>query len=367
VVSMVDGKIRALDGKGFAPIKQAAAAAYERALELGIRAATGAVMELRPDGVARRIVGVDEDLCRAGSTRRADVVAQTERWVAEYVATHGRQPTADDRRAMTQQAVFDTRPAKQGPGGPEGYADWSDRQGSALPDTVGRVADAAAVHVAAPVAGMTADGALDWPAAIRAGVADAQQSWATWQLGDLASKVEDHLPTDMAVPTGMTRAAFVHRQVVAVLASDNTFGVVHLGATDPAAVPDELAMADGRSRFRPHLHGDRYATADQLATEARIVAATQATGAPMVAGPELEMLRVELAAAGLGGDQVEAVVGIIASGRRADVLIGPAGTGKSHTVGELAGTWEQAMAGRVLGLATSEIATANLREEVWRR
>jgi len=44
------------------------------------------------------------------------------------------------------------------------------------------------------------------------------------------------------------------------------------------------------------------------------------------------MLRVELAAAGLGPDQVDAVAGIIGSGRTGDVLIGPAGTGKSYTV-----------------------------------
>ena len=85
--------------------------------------------------------------------------------------------------------------------------------------------------------------------------------------------------------------------------------------------------------------------------------------APAIAGPELELLRVELAAAGLGADQVEAVAGIVSSGRAGDVLIGPAGTGKSYTVSALAQVWAERVGGRVLGLATTEIATRNLAED----
>ena len=40
---------------------------------------------------------------------------------------------------------------------------------------------------------------------------------------------------------------------------------------------------------------------------------------------------------------------ILSSGRRGDVLIGPAGAGKSRTVGALALVWEQQVGGRVLG------------------
>ena len=57
------------------------------------------------------------------------------------------------------------------------------------------------------------------------------------------------------------------------------------------------------------------------------------------------------------------MAGIVSSGRRADVLIGPAGTGKSHTMGELAQVWTDRIGGRVLGVATAEIATHNLRDD----
>ncbi|RUQ02591.1 conjugal transfer protein, partial [Microbacterium sp. HSID17254] len=45
-----------------------------------------------------------------------------------------------------------------------------------------------------------------------------------------------------------------------------------------------------------------------------------------------------------------------------DVLVGPAGTGKSHTVGALSAVWAGEHGGRVLGLATAEMAARNLAE-----
>ena len=128
-------------------------------------------------------------------------------------------------------------------------------------------------------------------------------------------------------------------------------------------MPEELRRPqDGRAIFRPHLD-ERFATLDQLAAEERIVTGARQLTAPAIRGPELELLRVELAAAGLGPDQVDAVAGIVSSGRAGDVLIGPAGTGKSYTIAALAQVWQQRIGGRVLGLATTEIAARNLAED----
>lgn len=56
------------------------------------------------------------------------------------------------------------------------------------------------------------------------------------------------------------------------------------------------------------------------------------------------------------------VAGVLGSGRTVDVLVGPAGTGKSHTVGALSTVWAGEHGGRVLGLATAEMAARNLAE-----
>src|SRR5262249_27802654 len=58
-------------------------------------------------------------------------------------------------------------------------------------------------------------------------------------------------------------------------------------------------------------------------------------------------------ARGLTADQAQAVYGIVTSGRAIDILVGPAGTGKTRTVAVLADIWKQARLGGVTGLTTS--------------
>jgi hypothetical protein len=106
-----------------------------------------------------------------------------------------------------------------------------------------------------------------------------------------------------------------------------------------------------------------YTTEKHLDTERRIVVGARQQTAPAITGPELEMLKVELSATTLTEDQRAAVLGIVSSGRAGDVLIGPAGTGKSYTVATLTQAWSQNTGGRVMGLATSQRATDVLNEE----
>jgi hypothetical protein len=131
---------------------------------------------------------------------------------------------------------------------------------------------------------------------------------------------------------------------------------------DVGTVPPQLRRPDGLSRYRLP-NATIYTTTTQLNTEAAILARARSTGATVVAGPALELARVELQAAGLSTDQQAAVLQVLSSGRRGDVLIGPAGAGKSRTVGALAVAWQTAVGGRVLGLATSQIATRVLVDD----
>ena len=60
--------------------------------------------------------------------------------------------------------------------------------------------------------------------------------------------------------------------------------------------------------------------------------------------------------------------GVLTSGARVESLVGPAGTGKSFVVGAIARAWTDpalhgGRAGRVFGLATSQIATDVLAGE----
>lgn len=364
-----DGVIRALDGRGFRPVKEAIAAAYERALEEDLVRERGVVFADRPDGKAREIVGVDPELCAEASTRRAQTLAKADELTATYVARNGREPDAAARKAILHDAAMATRKPKEGLAGPAAVAAWGRDRAARLVATLESVADAAEAAAAAGhpdvVSGLRLDPAVpaQRAALLGAAVADVQHEYATWTVGNLVAAIDRRVGPLPAEAAGDGRPAYLEQLAREALEPGNRHGVVLLTAADPVAVPDELRRPqDGRSVFRPHCD-ERYATLAQLAAEERIVVGAQQLTAPAIAGPELELLRVELAAAGLSADQVDAVVGIVSSGRAGDVLIGPAGTGKSHTVAALADVWAQRVGGRVLGLATSEIAARNLAED----
>lgn len=363
--TLSDGVVRALDGRGFRPVKEAIATAYERGLEEELVGSHGVVFADRGDGKAREIVGVDPELCTEASTRRAQTLERAEQLRADYVADHGREPDAAAMKRIRSAAAVQTRAAKSGPAGPAAVAAWATadpERAAALVATVEAVADATEAAVAAGhpdvAAGVRLDPAVpeQRTALLAAAVDEVQNQYATWTVGNLVAAIDRRVGVLPAEAAGQNRPAYLEALAAEALRPGNSHDVVCLAAPDPVTVPDELRRPqDGRSVFRPHLD-DRYATRGQLTAEDRVVAGARQLGASALSDPEAELLRVELAAAGLGADQADAVVGIVSSGLCGDVLIGPAGTGKSHTVSALAGVWEERFGGRVMGLATSQNA-----------
>ena len=131
--------------------------------------------------------------------------------------------------------------------------------------------------------------------------------------------------------------------------------------------PERLRRTDGSSRFRAKGH-EVYTTATLLEAEARLLEAGR-----QVDGPAASMGTVaSVTATNLPGrhhrlsiDQALAVEQIATSGRSLDVLVGPAGTGKSTTMAGLRAVWEaEHGAGSVLGLAPSAAAAEVLAEEL---
>ncbi len=55
-------------------------------------------------------------------------------------------------------------------------------------------------------------------------------------------------------------------------------------------------------------------------------------------------------------DQAAAAFHALTSGRRTEVIVGPAGTGKTFTVAAIARAWQQNL-GEVIGVANSQAAT----------
>ncbi len=132
-------------------------------------------------------------------------------------------------------------------------------------------------------------------------------------------------------------------------------------------VPEHFRTPDGVSQFAPAA-GWKYTTQDLLDAEARLLAAGRNTTGPTASYGTIAAVcggPLPGRTHGLGADQAVAVEQIAASGRALDLLVGPAGTGKTTTMAGLLAVWEaQHGSGTVKGLAPSAAAAANLGEEL---
>ncbi len=151
------------------------------------------------------------------------------------------------------------------------------------------------------------------------------------------------------------------------LAPGGPCGTIRLTAPEMVPVPERYRRGDGLSLWRRH-GADIYTTRGQLDVEARLIHAAAQDGAPLVAPDRAaaalgadrarveaalwrehrpqrardearEAAQVPLSGIGLTDDRVQAAYGIMTSGRCIDILVGPAGTGKTKIVAVIAGIW----------------------------
>ncbi len=131
--------------------------------------------------------------------------------------------------------------------------------------------------------------------------------------------------------------------------------------------PERYIRPDGSSRLSPKSHLV-YTTESLLEAEARLLEAGRQLGGPRVSTAVV----ADVGQANLPGrdyrlsiDQALAVEKIATSGRVLDLLVGPAGTGKSTAMAGLRAVWEQVHGqGSVIGLAPSAVAAQVLSDEL---
>ena len=210
-------------------------------------------------------------------------------------------------------------------------------------------------------------------------VASVQGKMSTWTKADLIRHIGEALPAGAMAD----RAAL---EALALRAIGGAAGahVALLSAPEWPRVPNCLRRSDGESMFRPH-GAERYASQAQLTLEEQLLVQAQGPFAPSL-GPDIaaqllgadrERLEAQLrpgatttAAAmtettgsGLRMDQAAAAYFLLTSQRRAEVMIGPPGTGKTRTAVEIARIWAAAGMGPAVALTTSSNARNVIREE----
>ncbi|MEQ4205786.1 MobF family relaxase [Actinopolymorpha sp. B9G3] len=364
-VQCTDGVWRTLDGNALYAHRGAAAAVGERTTEEHLTRSLGVRFATRPDGKAREVVGIGQDVLNLFSSRRRAITAKTRELVGVFEARFGREPNSLELDRLQRRATFATRKAKSHEGETEAQRldRWDRELRAEIAGGLGEVA-----HTVLALAG-------DRPAAekfsplavIQTALADAQASKAAWTKPDLVRAINTALPDYL----GGLNAAQITTLVDGLAEEAISAHCVQLTAEAPAeeSVPAELRLADGRSAYDKPA-GPKYATTEHVRSERVLRSAAVQRGVPALRPELAETFVTELAESGieLGADQAAAVTGVLTSGARIEALVGPAGTGKSFVVGALAKAWQdpamwEGLQRLVVGLAASQIATEVLTGE----
>lgn len=307
------------------------------------------------------IDGVPEALMAEFSQRAKQIAGYSDGLSSTFVAARGGQPTAVEQMRLRQVATLATRPAKS--------------HGSLLELTEGWRNQADSYVGSDQVAWVTSlKGRNDLPLLRSDDLADPI-------LADAAEVVLSSVAERHATFGRQNLLAEAHRTLhgVRFVTPDDRVAVADrivdlaiarsLVLTPPALhhTPQRYIRADGTSRLRPESR-IAYTTQALLDAEARLLDAARAMTGPVVAvatvaaTTQANLLGRDYAPS---DDQALAVEKIATSGRFLDVLVGPAGTGKTSTMSALRAAWETGHGpGSVVGLAPSAAAAEVLADEL---
>ena len=306
------------------------------------------------------VAGVSKHLMDEFSTRTTAILAAKDRLIAQFEEDHGRAPTDAEVIKLRQMATLATRHAKSG--GSLGHLTeaWASRAAPFLDDE--------------PMAWVHELGGRDVPAFTSVEFEDEV-------LLDVANVALEVVSAKRPTFSRTNVQAEVFRQMQGVVFTPPTERILAATrATDLAVAqallittpdlhhtPRFLLRADGTSKFQRTGHWI-YTTTTLLDAEARLLDAGQRLDAPVVSSTSMaEVTGQRLLGKDfkLSKDQARCVEQITTSGRLLDVLVGPAGTGKSTTMAGLRAAWElEHGAGSVVGLAPSAAAAEVLGDDV---
>ena len=363
-VECTDGVIRTLDSRAVHRWRPAAAAVAERTTEEYLARSLSARLAMRPDGKAREVLGVATELIEALSSRRGAIGPKAAELIAQYEAVNGRAAKGKAVDALYRQATDQTRRAKSHTGeSREEFLRRVDRETLGVTRaSLAQVAEQVLARAATPLEAQSFSPREVLVTAITA----AGDKKGGWTEADLTREINNALPDYLG---GLDGA-----RVARLLDDLTVLGLEIVHCLEEPKPGDELLgdgyrLANGKSVF-DEPGGKRYASTEHLHTERVLQAAAVRRGAPALPTQTVETFLAKLAADGiaLGADQAAAVRGVLGSGACLESLVGPAGTGKSFVVGTLAQAWTDpalwgGQARRVIGLATTEIATQVLEGE----
>ncbi len=368
-VQTLDGRWLSIDGRVLFKANVAASEVYNTALERRLADTLGLRFEPRPDTdpgkrPVREIVGVRDDLLRRWSSRRHSIEARRAELAASFTHTHGRPPTAIEQIALAQQATLDTRDAKHAPRTlAEQRTTWR-AEALAVCGSQGALEQMFATT-------LHRSRSSDQPGVVVGGdrwfaytsgelVATLQASRSTWQ--DWHVRAEAYRIARTAEIPHAHLGNVVDRLVAQAL-GDHSVPVTPANL-DPVSDPRVLRRSDGTSMYTV-TRSRLYTSPAILDAEGRLVAAAGRSDGVAASDTDVDLALLESAANGvqLNPGQEALVRGLATSGRRVQVAIAPAGSGKTTAMATLSRAWSET-GGTVIGLAPSAAAADQLRQQI---
>jgi len=362
-MTVLDGKWRSLDGRPLHAAVVAISELHETLFADALTRSIGARWEQRSRGRDRNpawaITTVPEALVTEFSTRSQHINAETDRLIESHTQAHDRRPGRVTITKLRAQATLSTRPKKELHSLAELTAGWRERATRVFGTDATNWAHTAITKLAP--AGLRADdiplahvGALG--SAVMIAVSEKRSTWRHWNLVAEAARQT----------MGFRFVSASDREAVIGLVVDAAEGAsLRLTPPELAPSPTPFQRSDGSSVFRPK-HSVVFSSAEVIAAESSLLKRSVDDSAPRV---PLTTLHATLkAGSGRGAvddAQLEALAKIVASGRVVDVLVGPAGAGKTSAMSALRRVWEgEHGAGSVVGLAPSAAAAHVLAEDL---
>lgn len=364
VQTVLDGKWRALDGRPMHAAVVALSELHESLFADALTRSLGVQWEMRERGRDRHpalsISSVPEALVTEFSSRSRHIDIATDALIDAYQGRHGHRPGPVTIMKLRAQATLSTRPAKEVSSLAELIAAWRERAGRVLGEDATKWASTAAAPSRSPVlrAEEVPREAIDEIGSrVMMAVSEKRATWRHWNLAaEAARQLAQH----------RFASASDREAVIGLVVSAAERASLRITPPELAPSPTSFQRADGTSVFRPK-HATLFTSTELLDAESRLLKRAADTTGPRIDPATVRATSLAQLPNGvvIADDQLSALSAIAGSGRAVDILVGPAGAGKTTAMTTLRHSWETAHhAGSVVGLAPSAAAAQVLAEDL---
>lgn len=354
----------ALDGQPLYKAKVSASELYNTLCEANLIAELGvqfageqATPGKRP---VREIVGMAAELIEMWSSRRAAIEHRAGQLAKDFQGIHGREPTAVEMLALSQQATLETRQSKHEP---RSLAEQRHVWRAEAISTLGSHRDLDAM-----VAAVTANPAVrsrvnitdEWIAEqAEKVITTVSAARSTWQINHVRAEVSRVLRY-----TDRHDTPELAERIIDCALGEHSIALTTTADTD-LGEPAALRRSDGASVYTRH-DSTIYTSTEILSAERRILTAAGLSGGHIVDDASIGMAMLEAHAqhgVELNDGQQTLLRDMATSGARVQLALAPAGTGKTTAMAPLASAWANS-GGTVIGLAPTAAAAEVLAADL---